>query len=213
MLNFSRHISIVLLATALLLIAGCQPRGEKARYRFDVSLTLDDSLRHDSCATLHIIDDTYGRLMPGITAYFTDGSVSFSGQTSNAHAAFATFDSITPPFYFILEPTTIDIHIRRGRWTMTGGRGNAEYVQFLNHRQRIIDARQKGFADCKRAALDSTLTLRSERQAVIADSVLADSLQHLLLNRMRGDNPVSRIVRERFIGTLTPSSLRQLNLK
>ena len=213
MLNFSRHISIVLLTTTLLLIAGCQPHGERANYRFNVSLTLDDSLRHDSCATLHIIDDTYGRLMPGMTARFDGGTVSFSGQTGNAHAAFVTFDSITPPFYFILEPTTIDIHIKRGRWTMTGGHGNAEYVHFLNHRQRIIDARQKGFADYKRAALDSTLTLRSERQAMMADSVLADSLQHLLLNRLKGHDPVSRIVRERFIGTLTPSSLRRLNLK
>ena len=197
-------------AATLLINAGCDGHSPAMHYDYTVTLELADSIRHDSLATLHIVDDTYGQLMPGITKHFADGSITFSGQTAKARVAFITFDSVSPPFYFVLEPGNIDINIKLDRWSITGGRGNAEYVRFLNHRQRIIDARKKGFDDYRRAALDSTLTLRAERRAAERDSLLADSLQRILLQRMLGSDPVSRIVRQRLIGTLTPATLQQL---
>lgn len=210
MMNFSRHIIPAMAAAVLLFSTGCSDSEADAHHDYTVTFTMADSTRHDSLATLHIVDDTYGRLMPGITEHFTDGTATFTGQTHCAQVAFVTFDSITPPFYFVLEPGNININIKPGRWSITGGRGNAEYVRFLNQRQRIVDARKKGFDDYRRAALDTTLTLRAERRAAERDSLLADSLQRMLLQRMQGSDPVSRIVRQRLIGTLTPATLQRL---
>ena len=134
----------------------------------------------------------------------------FTGQVDGRHVAFLTFDTLSTPFYFVLEPGKTSVTINRHNWVLSGGSGNADYVRLLVMRQRLLTERQAVRERYRQAVADSTLTLRGEREAALADSLLADSLQRVLLQAMQRHDPVGRIVRERFIATLSPATLQQL---
>lgn len=197
------------LAGAGVLATGCDGRSHRADHGYEVTLRLADSLRCDS-VTMHVVDEIYGAQRQYGCRRRADGTISFSGQTTGQHVAFMTLDTLATPFYFVLEPGQTSITLARHRWSIAGGRGNADYVQFASLRVRLLAERERTLAAYRQAAADSTLTLRGERQAAMADSLLADSLQRLMLHTMQRRDAVGRIARERFIGTLAPATLQQL---
>ncbi|MBO7610472.1 MAG: DUF4369 domain-containing protein [Muribaculaceae bacterium] len=204
-----KKLIITYAAIMLVALCGCDDFRVPASHGYCVKLQLCDSLRHDG-ASLYVVNDDYNRLQRGGTMYLAEGRCEFNGQTSGASVAFIKLDSLDRPFYFVLEPgvTTINIDLRK--WRMSGGKGNGRYMWLLNERQRLIDERNHNRDNYLKAVADTMLTLRKERQAVVRDSLLADSLQHLLVRYMSGDDAVARIVRERFFNDLSVESRTKL---
>ena len=195
---------------ALMALGSCEGSMTSASYDYAVEVQLGDSLKHDS-VSLFVVNDTYGSLQRGGAVKLDKGRWLFSGQTEGVRVAFLKLDSLERPFYFVLEPGRMQINIDLRSWTINGGHENSRYVWLLNERQRLIDARRQNRETYLKAAADTTLSLRSERRAVLRDSLLSDSLQHLLIRYMSGGDAVSRIVRERFINDLSAASRKQLN--
>ena len=188
---------------------GCDRPFDVSDYGYTVTLRLGDSLRADS-ATLKVVDDVYGSVLVAGRGRLADGAITFRGQTDRHQVAFVTFDSLAWPFYFVLGPGHTDFMINIDRWVAKGGQANKDYLRFMLARQRLMGERKSVFDDYRKMASDSTLTLRAERKAAVADSLLADSLQRLLLHTMLRGDATGRIVRERFVNELSPASLQQL---
>ena len=205
-----KSILAFLAALSLLVsMSGCDRLRGVASCGYTVAVRLGDSVHCDS-VTLRVVDDDYRCLRTCGVAHCTGQAMTFTGQVDGQRVAFLTFDTLSALFYFVLEPGRTAITINRHNWQLAGGRGNADYVRLLVERQRLLDERQRVWEGYRQAVADTTLTLRGERQAALADSLLADSLQRLLLHAMQRRDPVGRIVRERFIATLTPAALREL---
>lgn len=195
-----KKILFLYIVIALVALDSCDGNRLAASYGYTVEVQLGDSLEHDS-VSLFVVNDSYGSLQCGGVTKLDNGRGLFTGQVQAAHVAFLKLDSLQRPFYFVLEPGKMLININLRSWTITGGRENARYMGVLNERQRLIDARQKNRDAYLKAIADTTLTLRSERHAVLRDSLIADSLQHLMARYMNGNDAVSLIIRERFATT------------
>lgn len=192
-----KKIIILLLVHALVALGSCHRNRLAPSCGYTVEVQLAPSLRHDS-VSLFVVNDSYGSLQRGGATALHHGRAVFIGQTAGAHVAFLRLDSLKNPFYFILEPGTTNINIDLRKWSIKGGRENARYTWVLNERKRLIDERTRNREAYMKAIADTTLTLRRERQAVLRDSLIADSLRRLMTRCMTGDDPVSRIIRERF---------------
>lgn len=181
-------------------LCGCNHWHGSTDYNYTVTVHVGDSLRCDSC-TLHVVDSEYQRQMVMGTAKNTGSFMRFSGQTDVERVAFLTFDALQKPFYFVLEPGQISITINRRDWSIAGGKANADYTRVLAEHQRLVAERERNQNHYRQSAADSTLTLRTERRAVVRDSMLADSLQRFLTRNMQRNDAVGHIVRERFATT------------
>lgn len=195
-----KKISCLYILIALMVLASCEGNMSMDSREFTVKVQFGDSLHYNN-VSLSVVNDNYAALQQMGTAKVKNGKCEFMGQTTGARVAFLRLDSLENPFYFILEPGTTNINIDLRKWSIKGGRENARYTWALNERKRLIDERTRNRESYMKAIADTTLTLRGERQAVLRDSLLADSLQHLMTGYMNGNDAVSRIIRERFSTT------------
>lgn len=188
-------IPVIIIAFVLLL--SCGKNSHAVSYNYTVKVQIGDSLHYDS-VSLTMVNDTYSALQHIGTSTVKDGLCEFGGQMTGAAVAYLRLDTLERPFYFVLEPGITKINIDLRKWSIAGGKGNEQYTRLLNERQRLIDERKANRESYLKAIADTTLTLRKERVAVVRDSLLADSLQHLMARCTTGTDAVSRIMRERF---------------
>ena len=100
---------------------------------------------------------------------------------------------------------------RQTSWSSTGSRQNADYLQFLNKRNSIMNARVATWQEYLKAATDKSLTRDDEVRMARQDSLLNDSLQRLTVERINQRDAVGRIIRERFAGQLDQEHVRMIN--
>lgn len=192
----------------LLCITGCDRFHKAPSHTFTVMVQLSDSLNRHRQVSLTVVNDTYSRLQQYGSKQLEHGMAQFSGQTSGSNVAFLLLDSLSDkPFYFVLEPGTTHININLHKWSIAGGHGNARYTQLLNEHRRLLKERENNRLAYLKAIADTTLTLRTERNAVVRDSLLTDSLQHFMEQCINGTDAASRIMCERFFAN-EPKPLR-----
>ena len=203
-----RLIAALLLS---LLITGCDSQQTEGLEDYTVTCTLDGKLHHDS-ATLLVLEEDYNKLRLCATAREQNGTFTFKGQTDGAKVALIRWDKDTvSPFHFVLEPGDIRLDINVGSWSVSGSAQNAEYLQFINRRNDIMNRRVATWQEYLKAAANSSLTREEELSMVRQDSVLNDTLQRITVERINRGDAVGRIIRERFAGQLDQEHKRQLN--
>lgn len=216
--NFATMTKQNILVMALLMclwltaLTGCDQQHRGADLRdYTVTCTLDGKLHHDS-ATLLVLEEDYNKLRLCATAREQNGTFTFKGQTDGAKVALIRWDKDTvSPFHFVLEPGNIRLDINVGSWSVSGSAQNAEYLQFINRRNDIMNRRVATWQEYLKAAANSSLTREEELSMVRQDSVLNDTLQRITVERINRGDAVGRIIRERFAGQLDQEHKRQLN--
>ncbi|MBR1475404.1 MAG: hypothetical protein IJ613_07520 [Muribaculaceae bacterium] len=206
-----RGLVYILIAMVVLTLGSCHERKrDNNRYRVTVRLT-GDTVRCDS-GTLVVLDEDYGHLRVLQGARLSNSTLTFSGHFAEACIAYVDFhtDSLPYQFYFILEPCPIDINISPHEWLIKGGRGNLKYQQFLNRCAHLSASRDSLWQAYVRMGADSTLTWNKERAALRADSVLQDSLQRIIVERINRGDLASRLVKQRLLPQLTRESLNKI---
>lgn len=169
---------------------------------YHLSCELSKEFSKDS-ATLYIVETDYDCLAHEGLSIAHDNVFRWDGHIDGAHAAFIRFKNDSIPFYFILEPGTININITNHGWTIDGSKQNHAYMHALNKRQNIIDAKKELWKKYMAQCNDSTLTQELETKYLEQDSLLTDSLQRYLTWRMKKGDQVSVIIKERLYKTLT----------
>ena len=61
------------------------------------------------------------------------------------------------------------------------------------------------------AAPDSMINIDNERHMVMQDSILADSLDRVIVSYINRADAVGRIVFDRYVNTLSPKNLSRIN--
>ncbi len=201
-----------MVCVAGLALLGCVRKAEDdGAYRVTVRLH-GGALQHIDSATLLVIDPDYGqqRVLGG--ARVQDSTLAFAGHVAGAQLAYVDLssDSLPYQFYFILEPTDITISIGPRHWQIAGGRGNRSYQQFLNRHDRLLSSRDSLWREYVRMGTDSTLTWDAERSSLRLDSLLQDSLQRIIVERINRGDLVSRLIKQRLLPTLTRESLQKI---
>lgn len=195
---------------ASMLTTGCDRQRTTSETGFTVTCRLDSKLHHDS-ATLLVLEEAYHKLRVCGNARDRKGTFTFNGQTDGAKVALIRWDNdTTRPFLFVLEPGNTDIRINPDSWVITGSRQNAEYQQFVKHRNAIMNARVATWQEYLKMAADSSLKHDDELRMVRQDSLLNDSLQRLTVERINRGDAVGRILRERYGNQLDKEHMRML---
>ena len=187
-------IAFMIVATAMAL-ASCSGGGGSNHYR--VLCHLAKNLDCDS-ATLYVVSEDYTRRMLVGGCRQADGEFTFEGQVAGKCVGYLTFYPDTVPFYFIVEPGTIDISIARDWWTIGNSRANRDYIAVLNARQVILAKKRRVRTDYERHIADSTLTADLESAAVTRDKQLRDSLAAWLADRIAVGDPIAHILADRY---------------
>lgn len=201
---------MLLAGLCLAVLTGCDNHRDGGPTDYTVTCTLDAKVQHDS-ATLLVLEDEYGKLRVCGSARAQDGTFTFKGQTSGSKVALLRWDNDTiHPFHFVLEPGNIRLTIQAGTWSVAGSDINADYLHFINERNRILNKRVSTWQEYLKAAAASSLTREKELRMVQQDSLLHDSLQRITVDRINRGDAVSRIIRERFAGQLDQEHMRQL---
>jgi hypothetical protein len=199
--------TILALALAAML-AGCDGHDRGLNYQLDI--TLDNKLRHDS-ATLLVLEEEYNRLRVCATAHARNGTFTFTGQTDKPKVALIRWDNDTiNPFYLVLESGNIDIRINPDSWDITGSPLNSAYLHYINQRNGIMNARIATWQEYLKMAADSSLKRDDEMLMVRQDSLLNDSLQRITTEFINRGDAVGRIIRERYGDQLDQEHMRQL---
>ena len=193
-----------------LLTTGCdQQRTEELR-DYTVQCTLGDKVQRDS-ATLFVLEEEYNKLRKCAATRAQDGSFTFKGQIDRPKVAIIRWDNdTTHPFHFVLEPGNIKFNIEAGTWSVEGSKLNTEYLQYINWRNNVLNARANAWREYLMAASKSSLTREEELRLVRQDSLLNDSLQRITVERINRGDAVGRIIRERFADKLDQEHARQL---
>lgn len=208
--NFATMRKLILTFMALLAIGlmGCDNSSQLADYT--VTCTLHGHQQHDS-ATLLVLEDTYNQLRQCGTVRIKDGSCTFKGQTDGAKVGIIRWDNdSTRPFYFVLEGGHTSITIETDSWTITGSKGNSNYLHYINQRKAIMDARVGTWQEYLKMAADKSLKREDERRLVVQDSLLNDSLQRITVDCINRGDAVGRIVSERYGNQLDNEHLKLL---
>lgn len=217
--NFATMTKQNILAMGLLMclwltaLTGCdrQQQRDAGLRDYTVTCTLDGKLHHDS-ATLLVLEEDYDKLRMCATARAQNGTFTFKGQTDGARVALIRWDKDTVnPFHFVLEPGDIRLNINPGSWSASGSAQNAEYLQFINQRNDIMNRRVATWQEYLKAAANASLTREEELRMVRQDSLLNDTLQRITVERINRGDAVGRIIRERYAGQLDQEHKRQLN--
>jgi len=191
-----------------LALAGCDGTTRSSDYR--VTCDIDPQLRHDS-ATLLVLEEDYAQLRVCGATHGKQGRFTFTGQTDRPKVALIRWDNdSTAPFYFVLEQGNTSIHITPRSWTITGSRQNQAYMQYINQRDAILNARVATWQEYLNMAADSSLKHEDEVLMVRQDSLLNDSLQRMTVERINRGDAVGRIIRERYGHQLDRDHMRQL---
>lgn len=193
---------------AIMAITGCDNQSHRLDYQ--VSLTIDKSMRHDS-ATLLVLEDDYNKLRVCGAQRSTDGTFTFTGQTDRPKAAIIRWDNDTvDPFYFVLEGGSTAITIKPGSWQITGSPHNSTYLHYINQRDGIMNARIATWQEYLKMAADSSLKQDDEQRMALQDSLLNDSLQRITVDYINRGDAVGRIIRERYGQQLDQQHMRML---
>ncbi len=178
---------------------------------YTVTITLDNALHHDS-ATLLVMEEEYNQLRLCGKAGMKAGAFTFTGQTDKPKVAIIRWDNdSTQPFHFVLESGDTHINLKPAAWSATGSKLNAEYLQYVNQRNAIIDARVATWHEYLKMATDSSLTREDETRMARQDSVLNDSLQRITVERINRKDAVGRMIRERYGKQLDQTHMRLLD--
>lgn len=192
------------------LTAGCDAQHTDGLKDYTVTCTLGDKVQRDS-ATLLVLEEEYNKLRICATTHIHDGKATFKGQVDAPKVALIRWDNdSTHPFHFVLEPGVINLNINAGTWSVEGSKLNAEYLQFINWRNSVVNARASTWQQYLTAASKSSLNRDEELRLVRQDSLLNDSLQRITVERINRGDAVGRIIRERFADKLDKEHARQL---
>lgn len=112
--------------------------------------------------------------------------------------------------FFVIEPGKVDLRIDKNLLVMTGGGSNRRLFE-LRSGIRAID-RSRAMIDSLyvKHAGDSTLTSKMENVYFKKDSVLADSVQTLLVRILKNGDATSIIAKELYSKRLTLKSWKEL---
>lgn len=193
-----------------LLITGCDSQRTEGLEDYTVTCTLDNELKRDS-ATLLVLEEDYNKLRVCATARAQQGTFTFTGQTDGSKVALIRWDNdTTQPFYFVLEAGHTQLDINLGSWRVSGSAQNVDYMDFINRRNAVMNARVATWQEYLKAASNSSLKREDEMRLVRQDSLLNDSLQRIIVERINRGDVVGRIIRERFASQLDKEHARQL---
>ncbi len=178
---------------------------------YTVTITLDNSLRHDS-ATLLVLEEEYNQLhLCGKTVKKGD-TFTFTGQIDKPKVALIRWDNdSSQPFHFVLESGDTHITLKPNAWSVKGSEQNAKYLHYVNERNGIMDARIATWQEYLKMAADSSLTQEDEVRMARQDSLLNDSLQRITVERINRKDAVGRIIRERYGNQLDQTHKRMIN--
>lgn len=200
--TFSKFVAMkkkqtTLFALALAaMLASCDGHDQSLDYQLKV--TLDNKLRHDS-ATLLVLEEEYNQLRVCGTAKAQNGTFTFTGQTDKPKVALIRWDNDSvSPFYLVLESGDIDVTINPGSWHITGSPLNSSYLHYINQRNGIMNARVATWQEYLKMAADSSLKRDDELLMVRQDSLLNDSLQRITVEHINRGDAVGRIIGERY---------------
>ena len=192
------------------LMTGCDHQHGSVLQDYTVTCTLDGKLQHDS-ATLLVLEQEYGKLRVCGSSRAQSGTFTFKGQIDEPKVALIRWDNDTVhPFHFVLEAGNITINIAPDKWRAGGSVLNAQYLDYMNRRNAIMNERVATWQEYLKAASSSSLTREEEQRMVRQDSLLNDSLQRMTVQRINRNDAVGRIIRERFAGQLDQEHARQL---
>lgn len=197
--NFALMKKMILSITTLLAIVAmtsCDNRQQGLDYT--VQCTLQGKHTHDS-ATLLVLEQDYNRLRVCAAQHSSQGTFTFKGQTDHPKAALIRWDNdTTRPFYFVLEPGHTRITINDSWWRINGSASNRDYQHFIRQHDAIINQRQANWQQYLSMAADSSLRRDDELRMVSQDSLLNDSLQRAIVERINRGDAVGHIIRERY---------------
>ena len=112
----------------------------------------------------------------------------------------------------MLEHGATSVNVGARGVVVSGGDLNHEYFAYLKDRALLESARRSLLTQYRRlAAPDSIVNIEQEREFVVADSVLSDSLERLTVGVINRGDAVSRIVFERYVNTLSRYNLSKIN--
>ena len=204
-------IRIVIACVVIGAMSGCVEWLNHTNYK--VRCTVDKSLRVDS-VTLMLLEEDYNQLQPIYhqSKDSSGGSFTFEGQIEHPCVAFLKFSNDSTPFFFVLEPGEIEISIAPSSVVINGGELNHSYVEHLKLRRGIAQARNKLWQEyLNLAAPDSMVNIAAESDFVRRDSLLVDSLERLTVAAINAGGPVSRILSDRFVNTLSDNNLLKIS--
>lgn len=180
---------------------------------YQVRCKIDKSLHVDS-VTLMLLEEDYNQLQPILhqPKDSSGSSFTFEGQIERPCVAFLKFSNDSTPFYFVLEPGEIEISIAPSSIVINGGELNHAYLEHLKLRWGIAQARNKLWQEyLNLAAPDSIVNIAAERDLARRDSVLVDSLERITVAAINAGGPVSTILSDRFVNTLSNNNLLKIN--
>ena len=159
-----------------------------------------------------MLEEEYNKLRVCGSALGQQGTFTFKGQTDGPKVALIRWDNdSTQPFYFVLEAGHTQLDINLDSWRVSGSAQNVDYMDFINRRNALMNARVATWQEYLKAAGSSALKHEDEVRLVRQDSLLNDSLQRIMVERINRGDAVGRIIRERFAGQLDKEHARQLN--
>lgn len=198
-----KNFSLIYIAVFVLVGVSCQQkRSHVCEISIDVLQDAKDSL------SVFCYEPDYNRSRIIYTGKIRDGHLLLTDNDNTGVSRVAYFlcgdDSV--PHYFILEPGRVDIVVEKERIRIKGVRSNYDLFSFRSVIKRIDDERQRVKDSYLKDMCDSVLTETAEIAAFTRDSVLADSVQHLLVKRIGRGDAVSRIIKEQYSTRLTSAS-------
>lgn len=212
MKHFSRLLFVFF---TMAIVTGCGQRLSHTNYRLECSIS--DDIAPDS-VSLMILNDSYGKVVYHMATVARDsltGAFVFEGQIEQPSVAYLKFGTdSTSLFFFVLEHGESTISISQHGLQVSAGELNHEYMDYLKTRQTMLAARQAVHNEyLKQASSDSLISITQERQFMLRDSLLCDSLQRITLEAINRDNAASRIIYDRYVETLPRHYLRQVVIK
>lgn len=196
---------------ALWAFTGCVEWLGDTQYR--VQCSVDKSLGVDS-VTMMVLEDSYCRVRHVSTVGLDTaiGAFIIEGQVEQPCVAFLKFGNDSTPLYFVLEHGETLVEVGSRGVVVSGGDLNHEYFSYLKDRTSLERARRALLTQYRRlAAPDSIVNIEQERELVVADSVLCDSLERMTVRMINRGDAVSRIVFERYVNTLSRNNLMKID--
>lgn len=207
MMTNMKPFFLIYIAVFVLVGVSCQQkRSHVCEISIDVSQDAEDSL------SVYCYEPDYNRSRIIFTGKIVDGHLLLSdnNNTGVSRVAYFLCGEDTVAHYFVLEPGRVDIAIEKERIRIQGSRSNYDLFCFRNSIKRIDYERKRIKDSYLKDVRDSVLNEAVEMAAFTRDSVLADSVQHLLVKRIGRGDAVSRIIKEQYSSRLTQASWEKI---
>ncbi len=200
---------IIVCATSATL-TGCVESLDGSHYVIDCKI--DESIAPDS-VSLFILDENYNRVLKVNTVALDSTSRAFhvEGNVQQPCVAYFKFSNDSTPFYFVLEPGESLVEIGSNSVIVQAGDYNHQYFTYLNRRSKLLAQRKQVMQDYLSAlGPDSLIDIETERELLVRDSLIGDSMRQLTVEMINSRGPVARIVRERYLNTLSRASVSKI---